>query len=93
MACWVKASPRDGDDRRGYSVDMRFRVVIEQDEDGVYVARCPALPGCVSQGRTRQEAHAAIRDAAAGHVASLEKHGDPIPPPIDEDVVEIAVST
>ncbi|HEU4383579.1 MAG TPA: type II toxin-antitoxin system HicB family antitoxin [Anaeromyxobacteraceae bacterium] len=69
---------------------MRFRVLIEQDEDGVLVATCPSLPGCVSEGRTRQEALTGIRDAIAGYVASLEKHGDPIPPPIDEEIVEVS---
>lgn len=68
---------------------MKLRVVIEQDEDGVFVATCPTLPGCVSQGKTRQEALANIRDAASGYVASLRKHGEPIPPAISEEVVEV----
>jgi hypothetical protein len=34
---------------------MRYRVLIEQDEDGVYVAEVPALPGCISQGKTRSD--------------------------------------
>jgi len=69
---------------------VRFRVLIEQDEDGVFIARCPSLPGCVSQGRTRQEAAANIKDAIEGYVTSLRKHGDPIPPSIDEDIVDVA---
>jgi predicted RNase H-like HicB family nuclease len=68
---------------------MKARVVIEQDEDGAFVATCPTLPGCVSQGATREEALANIRDAAAGYVASLRKHDEPIPPPITEEVVEV----
>ena len=68
---------------------MRFRVLIEADESGLYVAHCPSLPGCVSQGRTREEALANAQDAIKGYVASLEKHGEPIPPSIDEEVVEI----
>ncbi len=40
---------------------MRFLVTIEQDEAGYYVAECPALPGCLSQGRSREEALANIR--------------------------------
>jgi len=68
---------------------MKFRVVIEQDEDGVFVAECPSLPGCVSQGSTRAEALDNIRDAMAGYLASLKKHDEPIPPSIDEEVVEI----
>ncbi len=68
---------------------MKMRVVIEQDEDGVFVATCPALPGCVSQGKTREEALANMQDAIAGYVESLRKHGEPIPPPISEEVVEV----
>lgn len=42
---------------------MRFSVTLDRDEDGVWVAECPAIPGCVSQGATRQEALDSIRDA------------------------------
>lgn len=68
---------------------MKRRVLIEMDEDGVFIAECPALPGCVSQGKTRSEALANIKDAIAGYVASLKKHGEPIPQPITEEIVEI----
>lgn len=68
---------------------MRFRVLIETDEDGMFIATCPSLPGCVSQGKTRDEALANIRDAMAAYVASLEKHGEAIPPSVNEEVVEI----
>lgn len=71
--------------------NLHYRVVIEQDEDGVFVAECPALPGCISQGKTRAEALANIADAISGYLASLAKHGEPIPPPITEEVVEVAV--
>jgi predicted RNase H-like HicB family nuclease len=64
--------------------------LIEQDEDGVFVAQCPTLPGCVSQGKTRQEAVENIKDAIAGYVKSLEKHGEPAPPSIGEEIVEVA---
>ena len=70
---------------------MKFRVIIEQDEDGVFVARCPALPGCISQGATREEAQANIKEAITGYLESLKKHGEPIPPPITEEIVEVAV--
>jgi predicted RNase H-like HicB family nuclease len=42
---------------------MTFTITIAQDEDGMFVVECPAIPGCVSQGRTREEAEANIRDA------------------------------
>jgi predicted RNase H-like HicB family nuclease len=44
---------------------MKFPTVIDRDEDGMWVVECPAIPGCVSQGRTREEALANIRDAIA----------------------------
>jgi predicted RNase H-like HicB family nuclease len=61
---------------------MKFRVLIEPDEDGVFVAECPTLPGCISQGRTRAEALANIKDAIDGYLASLRKHNEPVPLPI-----------
>ena len=69
---------------------MKFRVLIEPDEDGVFVASCPSLPGCVSQGKTRAEARAGIQDAIAGYLESLRKHGEAIPPGIEEDFVDVA---
>lgn len=63
---------------------MKFRVIIERDEDGKFVAECPALPGCISEGRTRAEAIRNISDAVEGYLESLRKHGEPIPPPIEE---------
>ena len=68
---------------------LRFRVLIKEDEDGVFVAECPNLPGCVSQGPTRDEALVNIRDAMEGYLVSLEKHGEPVPPPIQEEFVEL----
>jgi len=70
---------------------MKLRVLIEQDEDGVFVATCPTLPGCISQGKTRQEARTNIIDAIKGYLASLAKHKEPIPPAITEEVVEVEV--
>lgn len=69
---------------------MRYRVLIDQDEDGVYVATCPSLPGCISQGKTRKEAIANIKDAIDGYIASLKKHKEPIPPPIQEETAEVS---
>jgi predicted RNase H-like HicB family nuclease len=58
---------------------MEFLVTLELDEDGFIVAECPSLPGCLSQGRTREEALANIREAITGYLASLRKHGEPLP--------------
>jgi predicted RNase H-like HicB family nuclease len=70
---------------------MKYRVLIEPDEDGVYVAEVPALPGCISQGRTRPEAIANIKEAVAAYLESLAAHNEPIPPSISEEVVEVSV--
>jgi len=69
---------------------MKYRVYLEQDEDGMFVATCPNLPGCVSQGRTRGEATENIREAIEGYLKSLRKHDDPVPPGIHEEVIEVA---
>ena len=42
---------------------MKFQVTIDRDEDGVWIVECPAIPGCVSQGETRAEALANVKDA------------------------------
>ena len=68
---------------------MKYRVLIEQDEDGVFTAEVPSLPGCVAQGSTRDEALANSREAIAAYLESLEAHGDPVPPPISEEIVEV----
>ena len=69
---------------------MKYRVIIEQDEDGVFIAEVPSLPGCISQGKTRQEALINIKEAIEVYLESLKEHNEPIPPPIDEEVVEVA---
>jgi antitoxin HicB len=58
---------------------MKMRVIIEPDEDGKFVATCPTLPGCISEGATRQEALTNIQDAISGYIKSLRKHGEPVP--------------
>jgi predicted RNase H-like HicB family nuclease len=65
--------------------------LIEQDEDAVFVAECPSLPGWFSQGKTRKEALANIQDASKGYWESPKKHNKPIPPSIEEEIVEVAV--
>ena len=69
---------------------MKVRVLIEQDEDGMYVVECPSLPRCISQGKTRKEALKNIQDAINGYLESLKKHDEAIPPSIEE-IVEVAV--
>ena len=70
---------------------MKYRVIIELDESGWYVSQCPSLPGCISQGKTREEAIENIQDAIKGYLESLAKHNEPIPPPITEEIVEVGI--
>jgi predicted RNase H-like HicB family nuclease len=42
---------------------MKFTITVVRDEDGMYIAECPSIPGCVSQGKTEQEAELNIQDA------------------------------
>ncbi len=62
---------------------MRFTVVLEKDEDGVYVATVPALPGCISDGQTVEEAMSNIKDAIRGFIEDMKADGETIPHDID----------
>ncbi|MCK4581412.1 MAG: type II toxin-antitoxin system HicB family antitoxin [Dehalococcoidia bacterium] len=67
----------------------RFTIVVEQDEDGVYVASCPALQGCYSQGDTFEEAVNNVKDAIRLHIEARREVGEPIPIEVAIDKVEI----
>jgi predicted RNase H-like HicB family nuclease len=56
------------------------QVVIYPGEDGYWIAECPSLPGCVSQGKTKEDAISNIREAIAGYVISLQEDRLPVPP-------------
>lgn len=68
---------------------MKFLVSIYRDEDGIYIAECPAVPGCVSQGRTETEAEANISDAIRECLAVRAELGMPLSAVTRE--VEVAV--
>jgi predicted RNase H-like HicB family nuclease len=55
------------------------QVLIYPGEDGYWVAECPSLPGCVSQGQTKEEAISNIKEAIQGYIAALEDDQLPIP--------------
>ena len=63
---------------RSRGVAMR-QVVVYPGEDGYWVAECPSLAGCISQGKTKPEAVANVKEAIAGYIASLEEDGLPVP--------------
>ncbi len=68
---------------------MRYTVVLEQEADGGYVASVPALPGCFSQGDTREEALANIREAIELYIDDCRDAGDPIPTEAGKEFVEV----
>jgi len=53
------------------------------------VAEVPSLPGCITQGATREEALSNVREAISAYLESLEAHGDPVPPSITEEIIEV----
>ncbi len=69
---------------------MRRRI-LNEDDDGAFTAECPSLPGCISQGTTRELALENMQDVIKGYLESLKKHGDPVPPSISEGVIEVNV--
>ncbi|MHB1439466.1 MAG: type II toxin-antitoxin system HicB family antitoxin [Cuniculiplasma sp.] len=58
---------------------MKYTVVLEKDEDGIYVTTVPALPGCISDGKTVEEALTNIREAIQGFIDDMKSDGEPIP--------------
>ena len=70
---------------------MKYRVLIEQDGDGGFMAQLPALPGYISQGQNRKEALENIQEAIEVYLESMKAHNEPIPPSIEEEVVEVAL--
>jgi predicted RNase H-like HicB family nuclease len=69
---------------------MKFLVTLERDEDGYYVVECPSLPGCLSQGKTPDEAMTNIKEAIEGIVDLRRRKGLPLPT-VDVAEIEIAV--
>jgi predicted RNase H-like HicB family nuclease len=72
-------------------MDFEFTVVIEQDEDGRYVAICPGLQGCYTEGETEAEARELIADAIRLHVEDRLASGEPIYREIDASKIRVSV--
>lgn len=68
---------------------MRFTVVLDQEPDGGYVAKVPALPGCVSQGDTREEVLRNIREAAELYVEDCLAACDPVPTEAGREYIDL----
>ena len=58
---------------------LRYRVIIEKDEDGVLVAKVPDLPGCATEGKTRQGLMKNVKEAIQAYLEALKEHGEPRP--------------
>jgi len=58
---------------------LKYRVIIEKDEDGVLVAKVPDLLGCTTEGKTRQELMRNVKEAIQAYLEALKEHGDPVP--------------
>jgi predicted RNase H-like HicB family nuclease len=71
--------------------DYEFTVVIERDEDGRYLAVCPALQGCYTEGETEAEARELIADAVRLHILDRLERGEPICHEVGSEKIRVAV--
>ncbi len=69
----------------------QFTVVIERDEDGRFLAICPALPGCYTEGQTESEAREMIEDAIRLHIEDRLERGETINEEVAVSTVRVAV--
>ena len=63
---------------------MKFAISLDRDEDGIWIAECPSIPGCVSQGGTREEATANVKEAIAACLEVRVERGLPLGRPASE---------
>ncbi len=70
---------------------MKYTVILQQEQDGGYVVSVPALPGCVSQGDSRSESLANIREAIELYLEDCREAGDPIPVEHDRELIDVEV--
>lgn len=68
---------------------MKFIITLFQDEDGIFIAECPSIPGCVSQGRTESEAETNIREAIKECLEVRAERGMPLM--VSTRQIEVAV--
>ena len=70
---------------------MRYTVILQKEEDGGFIVTVPVLPGCVSQGDTREEALRNIEEAVEVYLEDVRASGDPVPIEDTRAFVEIAI--
>ncbi len=68
---------------------MKFSVTLDRDEDGIWIVECPSIPGCVSQGQTRQQALENIKDAIGACLQVRAERGMPLT--VETHQVEVVV--
>ena len=71
---------------------MKYTVIVEEGRESGYAVYCPALKGCVSQGKTREEALKNIKEAMGAYVEALLEDGLPVPTEVGKDTVELEVA-
>jgi predicted RNase H-like HicB family nuclease len=71
---------------------MKYTVILDRESDGGYVAIVPTLPGCVSQGDSREEALANIREAAELYIEDCIEAGDPVPTESGREFIELTTT-
>jgi len=70
---------------------LKYTVVIEKGRESGYVAYCPALKGCVSQGADREESISNIKEAIVAYIEALVEDGLPVPTEVDRETVEVEI--
>jgi predicted RNase H-like HicB family nuclease len=73
----------------GYTLNMKLSVTLDRDEDGIWIAECPAIPGCVSQGKTKPQALKNIKEAIALCLEVRAERGLPLT--VETQQVEVLV--
>lgn len=74
---------------KGDKIPLKFLITLFQDEDGVYIAECPSIPGCISQGKTEAEAEDNIRSAIRECLEVRAEKGMPLTVSVRQ--VEVAI--
>lgn len=69
--------------------EYEFTIIIERDEDGAYIAHCPALSGCHSAGDTEEEAREMIADAITLYIDLLHDRGEEIPADVNVTTIRV----
>ena len=71
---------------------MKYTVIIEKGRESGFVAHCPALKGCVSQGGDKEETMSNIKEAIEAYVEALRDDGLPVPTEVGRETVEVEIS-